>query len=274
MRYPGDDNQTEAGFTLLEVLVAVSIMASLTAIMWISISSMFNTRDVVTDRFERYQIMRIAMQRMTREVSSAYLAGPEHNGEELPAEREEEEQGSGSQSEDGSGGQSGSSGSLSQQLEEPIQYGMIGRDDELHFTSFAHRRAVEDELAGHHAEISYYTERQRNDDGDLVTALMRREDVTPDDDLEQGGEVYTMIPNIEEIEFEYWDPGPVELGTMEEVAEQGRWKDRWDTTKTEFSGRLPTRIRITIVLPPENERSSEKTFQTQVQIGATEVLEF
>jgi general secretion pathway protein J len=269
VKTPFDKSHQEAGFTLIEVLVAVSIMASLTAVMWISVSSMFQTRDVVTARFERYQIMRVSMDRISRELSSAYLAGPEHGGEEIPGEEEDPGAAAqGNQDDDAVGGPN------QRDQDEIIQYGMIGRDDEISFTAFAHVRTVEGEMASQHAEIGYFLERRRSDEGELVNSLMRREDVTPDDDLEDGGEVYTMIPDVEEIEFEYWDPGPVRVGTKEEVAEEGKWKDQWDTTKSEFAGRMPTRMRITVTLPPENERSEEKTFQTQVQLETTEVLEF
>lgn len=268
MKTPFDHPQHPSGFTLIEVLTAVSIMASLTAVMWISVSSMFQTRDVVTARFERYQIMRVSMDRIARELSSAYLAGPEHGGEEIPGEEEAPQAGA-----QNANGQDSSAENQRDQ-DEIIQYGMIGRDDEISFTAFAHVRTIEGEMASQHAEVGYFLERRRTDEGRLVNSLMRREDVTPDDDLTEGGEVYTMIPHVEEIEFEYWDAGPVRLGTKEEVAEEGRWKDQWDTTKSEFAGRMPTRIRITVTLPPENERSEEKTFQTQVQLETTEVLEF
>lgn len=250
-----------AGFTLIEVLLAVSILAVITSIMWISVSNMFRTRDFMNERFERYQIMRVSMDRMARELASTYLAGPEHGGEPLPGEEEEAKQ---AQAESGS----------SQRMREPVQFGMIGRDDTLNFTTFAHIRTLAGEKASQHAEIGYFTERHRNDEGELVTALMRREDTTVDDDITDGGRIFTMIPNVEEVKFEFWDPGRVKVGTMEEMAEEGRWVDSWDTTRSEFAGRLPTRVRIQVTLPPMDERGREETFTIQSEIGATEVLEF
>lgn len=264
LKHPFNSARAAAGFTLIEVLLAVSIMATLTAAMWVSVATMFETRDSVTRRFERYQIMRVALDRLGRELASAYLAGPEHGGEPLPGEAEQTR----------AARTNDPAVANPRDPDEIIQYGMIGRDDQLSFSAFAHVRTIQGELASQHAEIGYFLERRRSDEGRLVNSLMRREDVTPDDDLDRGGEVYTMIPDVESIDFEYWDPGPVTLGTREEIAEEGRWTDQWDTTKSEFSGRLPTRIRITVVLPPEDEFSQEKTFQTQVQLETTEVLEF
>jgi general secretion pathway protein J len=255
----------QLGFTLIEVLLAVAILASLTAITWVGVSNMFDTRDWMTVRFERYQIMRVSMDRMAREVASAYLAGPEHGGEPIPGSEEEAMQ----QDPEGEGGTTSM-----QSLQEPVQFGMIGRDDELSFTTFAHVRSIAGEKASQHAEIEYFTDRVRDPrTGELVLSLMRREDTSLDDDITDGGTIYTMIPSIEEVEFEYWDPGEVEIGTMEEMAE-GRWQDSWDTTKSEHAGRLPTRVRITVTLPPQDERGDEEVFIIQTQIATTEVLEF
>jgi prepilin-type N-terminal cleavage/methylation domain-containing protein len=253
----------QAGFTLIEVLLAVMILATLTAITWVGVSSMFDTRDWMTERFERYQIMRVSMDRMAREFASSYLAGPEHGGEPIPGSEDQTQK-------DPEGG----SASQLQARQEPVQFGMIGRDDEVSFTSFAHVRSIAGERASQHAEIEYFTDRVRDSrTGELVLSLMRREDTSLDDDITDGGTIYTMIPSIESVEFEYWDPGPVEIGTMEEMA-QGRWQDSWDTTKSEHAGRLPTRVRITVTLPPQDELGGEETFIIQTQIATTEVLEF
>ncbi|MFP4599042.1 MAG: prepilin-type N-terminal cleavage/methylation domain-containing protein [Persicimonas sp.] len=256
---PFPTGRAPGGFTLIEVLLAVMLLSMLTAISWVGVANMFDTRDWMTDRFERFQIMRVAMDRMAREVSSAYVAGPSHGGEELPGEEAENE---------------GDEDTMARMLTEPVQFGMIGRDDELHFTNFAHVRSLAGEKASHHAEIGYFTQRDRDPDtGEMVLNLMRREDTSLDDDITDGGTIYLLVPDIEGVEFEYWDPGPVEMGTMEEMAE-GRWQDSWDTTRREHAGRLPTRVRMTVTLTPQDPRGNEEVFTIQTQIETSEVMEF
>jgi general secretion pathway protein J len=257
----GAKTGSQAGFTLIEVLLAISIMAAITGVMWVSIGAMFQTRDYMGARFERYQIMRVAMNRISRELASAYVAGPANGGEPLPGKEAEAME------------QRAENGSLQQRIE-PVQFGMIGKDDGINFTTFAHIRTLAGEDSSQHAEIGYFVESRRNEDGEIVDALMRREDTTIDDDITDGGHIFMMIPNVEEVEFEYWDPGPVKLGTMKEMAEEGQWVDAWDTTREEFAGRLPPRMRIRVTLPPMNERSREETFTIQTEIATTEVLEF
>jgi prepilin-type N-terminal cleavage/methylation domain-containing protein len=254
-----------AGFTLVEVLIAVAILASLTALMWASIANMFSTRDAIEKRTDRYHQVRVTMNRMAKEIASAYVAGPEFGGEEIPGEETFGVGADGEQSEE--------EAMMAAQGQEPSQFGMIGRDDELHFTGFSHVRTMPREKASQHAEIGYFIRSERNEEGDLVDMLMRREDVSADDDLTKGGVIYKMLPEVESIEFEFWDPGKVELGTFEEIA-QGRWVKEWDTTRREYGGRLPTRVKIRLTLPAQGPNSEPEVFVTQTLIHTTEVLEY
>ncbi len=252
---------TARGFTLVEVMIAVAILATLTALVWGTIANVFNTRDYFEARNERTQIVRMAMDRMAMELSSAYMAGPDHGGEVIPGQEpppptdEEEAQ-------------------RRLLAREPIQFGFIGKEDSVNFTSFAYVRTQEGERRGHHAEIGYSI-RTRVDEatGERARQLVRREDPTYDDDITRGGALYVVVPEIERISFEYWDPGEVRIGTMEELAD-GRWVRDWDTTRREHAGRLPTRVRITMTIPPQGERGDAETFVTQTQLAITEVLEF
>ena len=245
------------GFTLIEVLLAVTILATLSAIAWTAVTQMFQTEEIVQERQERYRMVRLAMNRMANEIGMAYVAGPDHGGEELPGEYDFDD----NQEFDHIG------------LDEPVQYGMIGRDDELDFTSFAHVRTMEGEKASHHAQIGYSTRVYTNEEGDRVQELVRRSSTNFDDDLTRGGTIQTMIPEIENLNFEFWDPGEPDLGTEEELAD-GRWTYEWDTTRNEHSGRLPTRVRIELTLPPQGPRGDSETFVTQTTVGMPELLEY
>ena len=244
----------------MEVLIAVSLLASITALMWSSISSMFQTRDLTERAAERTQMVRIAMNRMVHEISAAYMAGPEFGGEQIPGEEEDE-----------------ISDDTPPSFQEPKQFGFVGRSDSLHFTSFAHIRTVEGERNSRHAEIGYFLRDKRIEDeyGDMVSveSLMRREDTTLDDEITRGGTIFMTLPGVEELSFEYWDAGSVKVGTMEELAE-GRWVDSWDTRQREFAGRLPSRVKITIRLQPDPWSSKGQEFTTQAAIHVTEVLEY
>ncbi len=252
------NRRNSAGFTIVEVLLAISIVAVLSGLTWASISQMYRTRDLIQERSGRYQAVRITMERLTQEIGSSFIAGPEFGFEEIPGEEATP---------------ADAEADAPVQPVEPLQSGMIGRDEYIHFTCFSHQRTVEGERAGNIAEIGYFLRSERNEEGDLLSVLMRREDTTMDDNITRGGTIQRVLPEVESISFEYWDAGEVKLGTNEEIA-QGRWVDSWDTTRREFAGRLPTRVRIKLVLPPQGMMRNSETFTTQVQIQTTEVMDF
>lgn len=240
---------------MLEIMVAVTIMAGLSAMTWMSINSMFRTRDYVTERYERYQMVRVAFDRMSSELASAYVAGPAHGAEQKF----------------GAGADQNNEEPASAGREEHLQFGMRGEEDRVAFTTLGHTRMVRDERTSHHAEIEYFVAETERD-GEYVDSLMRREDTTVDGDITEGGKVYTLLPNIQEVEFEYWDAGEVDLGTEEEMGE-GDWKSDWDTTSRQFHDRLPLRVKITVTLPPMHEGGEEETFTTQTEIQTHELLD-
>jgi len=282
------------GFTLIEVLIAIGVLAAITSVMWVSINNMFETRDFVKKRYERYQLMRVAMNRINNEIAAAYTAGPQfgaerqfaadftgvsqnnrNNADNSNNNGRNNNDSTGNTGANNNGDNQGRSGQ-SLQFREPIEFGMVGEEDELHFTSFGHVRTVEGERASHHAEIGYTVESVDRAGEDLENALVRREDTTFDDDITDGGTSYVLIPEVESIEFEYWDPGEAELGssTSGQTTEQGEWVRSWDTRDQEYYRRLPTRVRLTVSLPPQGPRGSVETFRTQAYIMTHERLEF
>ena len=62
------------GFTLIEILVAVGLLAMLAALMYGVIQSMFATSDDTDDMVETNHMARVSMERITRDLSQAYLS--------------------------------------------------------------------------------------------------------------------------------------------------------------------------------------------------------
>lgn len=173
----------------MEVMLAMAILGTIMTIVWASFSSSFKARERVETVQGRYQVIRQGMNRMAKEISMAYLVP---NMEET-------------------------------QVLYEIRYKTIFKGDTeyIHFSSFAHQRVFKNEKTSDQAEISYFVETARNADGDLVKCIMRREDVTPDDDPEDGGVKQILIPDIEDFELEYWEEG-------KEIAGEA-WTGSWDT---------------------------------------------
>lgn len=222
----------QRGMTLIEILLALAILATIMALTWGSVSQSFRFRTAALDKFDRYRTVQQSLDRMSREISMAFVT---NIGQITTNERNE------------------------------VTYltTFDGRDDELTFTTLAHVRTRADAPTSEQCEITYRLERQRGLDGRMQQNLVRREDAPIDADPDEGGVLYTMLEDVESIRFEYWD-------RASEMADDA-WLRAWDSVQ-DHGGKLPPRVRITIeVKHPLNDRETLQ-FTTQTQIAMTEPL--
>jgi prepilin-type N-terminal cleavage/methylation domain-containing protein len=162
-----------AGFTLLEVLLAISIMGFLTAILFGSFSRTAHLKMRTEAAQDRLHAARVAMMRMTREIEMSFLSNKENIG---------------------------------LQEKRTMFIGAPHADmDELRFSWFGHQRLRADSAEADTAVVSYYTE---PDPGDRsLINLMRRETrrLEQKDPRTIAGEAYVLCPAITRIKFQYYD---------------------------------------------------------------------
>jgi general secretion pathway protein J len=155
-------------FTLLEVLVAVAIIALVGVLIYGAFQGMNVSRRNMGQAGDRYQQGRQALERMARELSEAFLSA------HLPLPP----------------------------LQPTRKTAFTGKDDRVDFTAFAHLRLSRNSHESDQSEISYFA--ARNDTGGLD--LARREDKFIDDQPDRGGVVQVLAENIESVELKYLDP--------------------------------------------------------------------
>ena len=217
-----------SGFTLVEVLISLTILGTIFAIMWGSFSTANRMREIATTRYDRIRAIHTSMRRMQREISMAFVSKI---------------------------GQT----PTNEQLEETYVTAFIGGHDRLDFTNFAHMRTRVDEVASEQAEISYYLRSERGADGQLQDNLVRREQAPIDGDPEEGGTIFVLLEDVESLTFDYWRPD-------REIAGDA-WEREWDSRDLGISN-LPPRVRITLeVENPLNDRETwEFAIQTEVHL--------
>ncbi|MCK6527494.1 prepilin-type N-terminal cleavage/methylation domain-containing protein [Myxococcota bacterium] len=160
---------TERGFTLLEMLVAVAIMAAAMALLWTSFAGAVKVEDQVRRKADTVAMGRTAMERISRELSMAFL---------------------------------------SPNLSPTSSYATVfkGQDkdpfDEAIFTSLSHEKLYKDAREGDQAEISYY--REEDPDSDL-SMLVHRESPRIDGDPERGGVVLPLAYRVKSFNLRYYD---------------------------------------------------------------------
>ncbi|MDB4970126.1 MAG: putative ral secretion pathway protein [Myxococcales bacterium] len=161
------------GFTLIEVMVAVAILAIVTTLTWGSFKQTFSTKAQVEAQAGRYRTVRLALDRLARELSMAYI----------------------SQNEDTS------------QPERRTRF--VGKRrsdvDEIMFSYLGHQRLYQDANEADTALVGYYSARDRDDS--RKTNLMRRETRRLSNYKidEQPGEADIVCDDVIRLKLDYWD---------------------------------------------------------------------
>lgn len=169
MRSP---KQTQHGFTLVEIMLALALMALLTSILWGTLAQTAKVKRRIEQAQDRTHTVRVALMRMSREIEMAYVAF------EATGTQERRTMFSGTSHND---------------------------FDELRFSWFGHLRFRADQAEGDTALVTYFS--QPDPDDSMLTNLMRRETrrLEAKDPKLIPGETYILCPAISRLKFAYYD---------------------------------------------------------------------
>jgi general secretion pathway protein J len=167
------ERRGDAGFTLLEVLLAMAILAFVTATLFGTFSQTSRVKKRIEAAQERTHVVRVALMRMTREIEMAFLSDSENP---FTPERRTMFVGSGG--------------------------GEIG---ELRFSWFGHQRLRAEGAEADSSVVVYYGEADRDQPG--IINLMRRETrrLEVGDPRELPGESYVLCPDVRRLSFSFYD---------------------------------------------------------------------
>ncbi|HMR05146.1 MAG TPA: type II secretion system protein GspJ [Polyangiaceae bacterium] len=162
------------GFTLVELLVAISILAMISVLIYSTFASMKRSREGLERGNDRYREGRLAMARITRELSSAFISLHTPIDQALAPNRTAFK---------------GTTGTPA---------------DRVDFTAFAHLRIDRNSHESDQAEVGYFGSSNPAKDGttDLVRRLSTRIDGEPD----RGGRIDVLATDIDLFDLQYLDP--------------------------------------------------------------------
>lgn len=162
------------GLTLIEVLVAITIFAIVSVVVFGGFSQMMGTKRLVEEEADRVHVIRVALERMVRELSMAYVSVHVNQNPAL------------------------------QTMNTCFIGGRGNRGHRIDFTSFSHRRLYRDAHESDQNELSYFVTTDPEDSSKLV--LARREQNRIDEDPQTGGTIQVLIRDVVEFDAEYLDP--------------------------------------------------------------------
>ena len=182
--------QPQRGFTLIEVLLAVTLLLGVATAVYSSMHTSFETKNMVSELNDRHHEARQVISRMAKELRQAFL-------------RDE----------------------LNQALREEgptMVTRFLGQEDELYFQTAAHLRLQAGSRESDQSEVQYFLRRSNRDtpykDGQT---LYRRESKRLDDDPEKGGTVWPVLDGVKALKLEYWDEAKA-IG-------DDAWQSDWDS---------------------------------------------
>jgi general secretion pathway protein J len=192
------------GFTLLEILIAISIFASVLSTIFISYTGTFNVLDQTESRSNIYRMARIALERMQEDLESAYFISGTENSESK---------------------------------ENPFDYTpFIGKDaeidgrdaDTLSFISRAHIDFDGEEKGTGVAGISYYVGENEKGDGFI---LYRSDTPRFENAPEEGKGGLVLCDGLFSVDFTYYDG-------------DGKSHEKWDSKGDELKDKFPVMVEI------------------------------
>jgi|GEM_PF-600825 len=218
-------NSKRLGFSLIEVLIALTIISFIMLLIGGSIVRQLQAKEKVEQFNERLHTVRSSMLRISREISMAYLS--KHYN-------------------------------CNERRTHTLFKSKSGSSDELTMTTLSHYKWVQNADESDQNEISYYVKKDPNNTQQY--ALFRKEYPRITEEPSKLGKEFILAHNIKEIHFEFYQED-TEL-----------WQKDWDTTRSEQRFKLPTFVKIKLVVPWVDDKPKE--FVTQTKIMLQEALSF
>jgi general secretion pathway protein J len=154
--------------TLVEVLIAIGITAAMGAMTLGAFRQVDRANEIVREQSERSAAARVALSRLARELSMAFVSDNYDRG---------------------------------QFRERPTLF--VGREDELLFSTMGHERLYRDAKESDQAVVEYTVESDPDRSGE--DALFRREKVRLDGEADRGGRKDLVADRITGFRLQYWD---------------------------------------------------------------------
>ncbi len=159
----------QRGFTLIEVTIAVAITAVMAAMAFGAFRRAAAARDVTDEQEERFAGARVALSRMSQELTEAFLS-EHYDHSRFPRER-------------------------------PTIF--RGRQDGILFATMSHQRLARDAKESDQSLVEYSLD--RDPDFRDEQALFRREKIRIDAQPDRGGARAVLCHHVKSLQLGYWD---------------------------------------------------------------------
>jgi type II secretion system protein J len=157
---------TNNGFTLLEIIVSITILAAMMLSITQISTGLSKARDKSSERLENQHSLILVLTKLSDDLRTAFNADKKFWGKD-----------------------------------DYYRTGFIGDETSLNFSTMSNVHRIENHRDTNQAVVGYSLERQ--DDGNY--RLLRRSTDTLVEQLEEGGTPYVLLTDLKELTFSYYD---------------------------------------------------------------------
>ncbi len=207
------------GFTLIELMLALAIYTIIGITTVKQLTQIQNTKKLAFQELDLYNDVRATLSLMRYDLSQSFHVLLDDLGPEIKKAVD---------------------------INSPAPHTLFdGRRNQLIFTSLSHRVYYADKQESDQTEISYFLQPKQ---GNKFPSLMKRESELIDENLYQGGQVYTLVDNVTTLEFQYWNE------------KLQKWVDDWNSDGGDVRDKFPLAIKVKLgVIGQENRKLEVET---------------
>ncbi len=210
----------QSGFTLIEVLVAIGILAFMMSIIFVYQSQTIESVDRTQSFDSIYHMGRVAMRKIGDDIHHAFLISPHWMGKEN-----------------------------AKYMPSSVETFFIGKDegehDSISLTSMSHKRLFRKNRESDQCKIHYEVISSEKLDG--LYTLIQKKQPWLDARTEVEGRSLILIDGIKGFNLEYYD------------VRRRDWIDEWNSASADMNGKLPFAVRIALEFPnPDDDDDNIK----------------
>ena len=239
------------GFTLIEVMIAMTIMALLTVLISSAIRSATKNKRRLEARMESQTLLYDCLRIIKQDLEKAFhYQDVFFEMEKQALNRLDQERNKTTKIQ-----------SHSSPENQPQLTHFLGEEDNVHFTSLNHFRTRYNSQESNQMEVGYYLEKCKNRTGQGSSqCLWRRSSSLIDDRVDEGGTKVILAENISHFKLSYRDDG-----------DNDDWLKRWRSDnrgREDHRNRFPSLVKIELKIGNKDNpkvKKMEQSIVTRIQ---------
>lgn len=247
------------GFTLLEVLIAIMILAFISIAIFQTTTRSFELREDLKSESTFYNEIRLSMNIIDRDVAMLFnplLMVPETSASPNPSQAQQQVV----YNEEEFGRSIHFWGPPDRHGIRPMRF--QGREDQMSFVALSNVRVYKDSPEAEFSAITFKLDddpKANDPDEGAVGGKILVKTASPnafeeDEDKDKYKKIYPLMRGVQRLVFSYY------------YKEKDRWESSWDSDKPDFKNIYPDAIKVTIEVKGPKNLGFEGAFQMKPEV--------